>query len=305
MVSVFQMLSYHTKVEKLANSIARILIEVLGTVLMVTGTYAFFTLPENNGGIRHGRRLNHKDRYFGGFSLCMAIFMMIFSILIGVGASMEPHRDIMYLFGNIASIIQKVTQSFLYYTHLQYKTPLHGRRVEAAWFLRALSLLNFLLWLNDLLNLSSSNDYHLEKVFGGGLYTTVSVTNDSIVVEYRLLLSMLFLEQSMYINIEDDDDAEHDNFTDLDTYAELVHRQQHVDAASLKLEVYRIFGLILGIILIVIQFGNIMEYTSHHGGWSNIFGIFTDIMVILLGVFLYLEVRLKHYFNLYFSLNFY
>ena len=70
LVSVFQMLSYHTTAEKLINSITRILIEVLGTVLMFTGT-SFFVLPADDGSHR-GSRLNHKDPYFGAFILCMA-----------------------------------------------------------------------------------------------------------------------------------------------------------------------------------------------------------------------------------------
>ena len=298
LVSVFQMLSYHTTAEKLINSITRILIEVLGTVLMFTGT-SFFVLPADDGSHR-GSRLNHKDPYFGAFILCMAFLMMPFAALIGVGACLEPNRDFMYLCGTIASIIQKMTQSVFYYSDLQHKVPLNGRRTEAAWFLRALSLFNFLLWLNDLLNLSSSNDRHLEKVLGGGLYTTASVTYDSIVVEYRLLFSMLFLEQSLEIVPDDGDTDEEEELVGDDdvgrkTDHQLVQRQNRTDADSLRLKAYRTWSLAFGVFVIFSQFGNIAEYTLN-AGWSNIIAIITDLLLILLGALVFKEVSLLWFY---------
>ena len=291
-VSVFQMLSYHTTAEKLVNSITRILIEVMGTVLMFTGT-SFFVLPSDDGNPR-GCRLNHKDRYFGAFVLCMAFFMMPFAALIGVGACLRPNRDFMYLCGTIASIIQKMTQSIFYYSDLQHKVPLKGRKTEAAWFLRALSLFNFLLWLNDLLNLSSSNDRHLKKVLGGGLYTTASVIYDSIVVEYRLLFSMLFLEQSLEIVPDDDGDEEgelvRDDGVGRNTDHQLVQRQQRIDADSLRFKAYHTWSLAFGFFVIFFQFGNIAEYTLKNAGWPNIIAIITDLLLILLGALVFKEV---------------
>uniref|UniRef100_A0A7M5UM07 Uncharacterized protein n=1 Tax=Clytia hemisphaerica TaxID=252671 RepID=A0A7M5UM07_9CNID len=104
-------------------------------------------------------------------------------------------KEWLSLAGNILAILQKLTQAVLYKARLQNRCAIPEKKIEAIWYLRALSLFNLLMWMNDLINLSEVNDMNLKTLLGQPS-NLVSVLYDSLVVEYRLLMSMIFLEHS-------------------------------------------------------------------------------------------------------------
>eukprot|EP00111_Clytia_hemisphaerica_P016214 TCONS_00047958-protein len=146
--TVFQMLSYHDERENLINSWGRILVEVLGILLMIVGTFSFFQRTEN-----HQRPLNYKDRYLASFLFWITL-LCIFTMSCLIMAGAFERKEWLSLAGNILAILQKLTQAVLYKARLQNRCAIPEKKIEAIWYLRALSLFNLLMWMNDLINLS-------------------------------------------------------------------------------------------------------------------------------------------------------
>uniref|UniRef100_A0A7M5V9G5 Frizzled/Smoothened 7TM domain-containing protein n=1 Tax=Clytia hemisphaerica TaxID=252671 RepID=A0A7M5V9G5_9CNID len=105
----------------------------------------------------------------------------------------------------------------------------------------------------------------------------VSVLYDSLVVEYRLLMSMIFLEHSFDIEFE----APNMNYQGF-------HNEQRPEHEHFGL--HRGMAYIIGVAFFLFQGVNIIQYTSQVG-WPNFVAYLTDILLIVLGLIIFVKIK--------------
>ncbi|XP_066934931.1 uncharacterized protein [Clytia hemisphaerica] len=191
----------------------------------------------------------------------------------------------------ILAIIQKLVQIIFYHYRLNRMKAKTNRLRGASWYCKILSLTNFIFWIESMkVTYDRQHEKSVEEIlkffygFIAGIYT-------SLVVDYRLIFCILFLEHASKIDksiplVEKNiPNTLHDIEKDPIKFAD-------------KTRVYKILGFIFGLLIVLIQIINAMHYkdTYHFkiGPGGNVTGMVATFALLVASGFLWKKIHLSN-----------
>lgn len=292
-LSILEMLSFDGKYQKV-NHISRVVVEiVIGIICTVWGAFYFFSPRTRRD---NKKTLNHGQHNLSTFVWGITIILLPFEIALFAGSVIR--KDDVTSLATVSAMIQKLVQAGVYKYSLQYKIPAAGKQAGASWYFKLLALFNFLLWLNDLINDGSDDNTNLAATLGK-YYSVFFATYSALVIDYRLLLTILFIEHSLSIDQEygNTDAPARNRGDELVPPDEILPAPRPQDKPSYFPDSFRIklsecsgIGNVSGLILCAVQLLNALQYQSNLGAWTNIFGIAADLSAIICGIILTMKV---------------
>ena len=101
-------------------------------------------------------------------------------------------------------LVQKVIQAFIYILVLRYRTICPRYKENAQFYFKTLAFYNFVEWVDAQVNEDSDVQLSHTKQMYGPWFEVFAVFYKALIIDYRLLCSLLFLEHSL----EDEGDGE-------------------------------------------------------------------------------------------------
>ena len=253
-----------------------------GILNYILGSIYFFETP------RRGERSlgpNHSSTsvIISGITIPLALMEMLLSI----GALVKGKKLIAMVV--LASLFQKVIQAGIYHFSLCHKRPWEDRYYGASWYFKIIALYNFTMWLQSLVDGNHTMHMYLTTFLKDNA-SVVSSVYAALIIDYRLLCLLLYIE----LAVEVDNWNQHLNNDQ--------HERRHTATPLWNKINFRVIakqytgcGYIFGLILVILQFINALQYAKIVPPWSNIFGILADLLVICQGVAL---IKLVNYYFL-------
>ena len=246
-----------------------IVILVFGILVNVFGSQLFFKSPT-----RHERCLDVNRSSVGIIVWAITMPLSLMEMFLAVCMIKQHH----YLLASvvIAALFQKIIQAGIYYFSITHKSPMNG----ASFYLKIIAIFNFSMWLQSIADGNTTmNRYFLPIIKSSA--SVVSSVYAALLIDYRLLCFLLYIELAIEVDYWDDDSHN------------IEHNRHHTSTPIWNMIDFRVrasqytgFGCLLGVAVIGVQFVNALQF-SHNipvGPWVNIFGIVADILVICQGV---------------------
>ena len=196
-----------------------------------------------------------------------------------IGAATKSPAPI-YAAIEFVSLTQKLVQASVYHFSLRHRVPKPMMRMGCSWFLKTISLFNFALWIDSIITTPTDNEFVM-KLFGNGFFVVKAAYN-ALIIDYRLLCCLLFLEHALEL-----EDTRHSHIEiPYDPLDEPQHGDHFQASTSVNVEVahYSGYGYIIGVAFVGLQLVNGLQYLDFVGVWSNVFPVMADIMVVLFGL---------------------
>ena len=183
---------------------------LVGIAFVLAGAALFFSKP------RHSPRqstLGQQQPSMGivvGAITFLLIILELF-LIVATHASMkgETSEELQKFWSLVLAdkstfLVQKVVQACIYILVLRHKTLSSQYRENAQFYFKTLAFFNFIEWVDNLVN--GNNDVKLShaKQLYGPWFDVFAVFYEALIIDYRLLCSLLFLEHSL----EDEESSE-------------------------------------------------------------------------------------------------
>ncbi|XP_031571763.1 uncharacterized protein LOC116305900 [Actinia tenebrosa] len=257
----------------------------IGIILMIAGVVSLFERQSPEREIDdYGRPLipvGHTHGSTGIVIWVITIPLSALEMLFAIGAATKAPAPV-YATVEFVSLTQKLVQASIYYFSLRHKVPSPLMRMGCSWFLKTISLLNFAMWIDSIVTTHTDNAFAME-LFGKG-FSIVKSAYNALLIDYRLLCSLLFLEHVFELEDTRDNSIE----APYDLFDEPRPDRETMNSTSVNVEVvhYSGYGYMIGLICVGLQLVNGLQYLDFVGDWSNIFPILADFAVILFGLLL-------------------
>ena len=255
---------------------------VVGIVVLTFGTVVLFENAspdrplDDYGHVRVPVGFTHGSM---GIIIWVVTLPLIFlELLFAIGAATKSPKPV-YAAVEFVSLTQKIVQASVYHFSLRHKVSRGDLRFACSWYLKIVSFFNFAFWVDSIVTSGSDNEF-ARKLFGDG-FSIVKAAYNALLIDYRLLCFLLFLEHSLEL----DDTRPNPHISDLfdqESEAAAIPRSR----ADVNVEISHMtgFGYVLGLLCIVFQLINGLQYLQFVGVWSNIFPILVDLTVIIMGL---------------------
>ena len=187
-----------------ALSIYRIYIFIIGLSVglayTLVGAYMFFDNRPANfhaDGKKIPRPIGHKHGNMGIviWLVMLPLIAMEFAILLG---SLRRPQTTFYIADYIVALLQKLTQAAVYYFSVRHRYPCAKLPFASQWYFAVLSLYNFIMWDDSILT-SHLDDSYSKQLYGNG-FTIFKATYNSLLIDYRLMCCLLFVEHAVEIS---------------------------------------------------------------------------------------------------------
>lgn len=181
---------------------------VIGIAFTIFGASVFFTKADHNN---HHRTLERQQPSMGLVVATITIPLIIAEVFLvssTFGSSKRKelfhnrHDWVLILSDKIIFLIQKIVQAIVYII-LRYNVTSQHYKESARFYFQILSFFNFIEWVDSQVN--ENNDVKLsgsEEIYGQW-FEVFAMFYKALIIDYRLLCSLLFLEHSL-----DDSDGE-------------------------------------------------------------------------------------------------
>ena len=185
-------------------------IPLIGIIFILIGVKMFFRVPDDEI-VRQATLGRHQPSMGLVVSLLTVPLMVIEIVLLCASLSNRKiDKDkrsltkIPWLFTIIDKIIfllQKVTQAGAY-LYLRNTIIRQGREENVEFYFRLLSFFNFIQWIDTQVN--TENDIHLSGIKRdlGSLSDVFTSLYEALIIDYRLMCALLFLEHSFEVQNE-------------------------------------------------------------------------------------------------------
>ena len=211
----------------------------------------------------------------------LCILELLFAVCAAKHGPFEGYAPLMYI-----ALVQKVIQAKIYHFSLRHKVPKRDMRMGCSWLLKIISVFNFAFWIDWIATSESDNDF-VVHLFGNG-FSIVKGAYNALLIDYRLLCGLLFLEHSLELmevhtdrNVHELIDPEANEALMQDCYNAVVNVEIPHSAA---------YGYAIGSVLMSTQLIAGLQYLGYVGKWTNIFPIIACVAVVVFG-FLLLSVN--------------
>ncbi|XP_066922891.1 uncharacterized protein [Clytia hemisphaerica] len=264
------------------------------TIYIILGCLTFFTQPE------YFIKKESHDSHLLPFILGITGVVVSQELLYFIGAFSDG--------GNIrkrtyfaSSACQKFFQIIVYYFILTDSVPDKKSFRGASWYYKAIALINFIFWIESIkVTKDRQQEKYMENMFHEGFYTIFARTYTALIVDYRLICCILFVEHALEIDKMIERGENYERISGLDHIREeasikIVHpwfRDYQRFTTSIKR--LKGSGIIIGLVLVLLQILNAFVYfkeASVVGPWANIFGCLAAWSFLIAGVWLLLETR--------------
>lgn len=264
--------------------IYRLFVEILiGVLTMGIGAVILFEGPSPDREMDdYGRPLipiGHTHGSMGIVIWVITLPLCTLEMFFAIGAATKSPAPI-YAAIEFVSFTQKIVQAAVYHFSLRHKVPKPLMRMGCSWFLKTISLFNFAFWVDSIITTHTDNEFVM-KLFGNG-FSIVKAAYNALIIDYRLLCSLLFLEHAL--ELEDTRDSRIE--IPYDPFDEPQDGERFQASTSVNVQVahYSGYGYVIGLACIGLQLVNGLQYLNFVGVWTNVFPVIADVMVVVFGL---------------------
>ena len=209
-------------------------------------------------------------------TLPLSILELLFAIGAAKQAPNNTYAAVMY-----TALVQKIVQASVYHFSLRHKVARADLRMACSWLLKIMSFFNFAFWIDSIATSRTDNEW-VVGLFGKG-FSIVKAAYNALLIDYRLLCCLLFLEHSLELT-EVRTNRRIDEIFDADANEALMH--DSFALVDVEISHSSGYGYVVGIILIATQLVAGLQYVDFVGKWANILPILANSVVILFGLLL-------------------
>ena len=260
----------------------------IGMVVLLVGSAVLFENASSDprlGDSCERLPVGHKHGSIGLIIWVVTVPLCILELLFAVCAAkhgpFEAYAPFMYI-----ALVQKVIQAKVYQFSLRHKVAKRDMRMGCSWLLKIISVFNFAFWIDWIATSNSDNDF-VEHLFGNG-FSVVKAAYNALLIDYRLLCGLLFLEHSLEL-MEVHTDRHGHELVDPEANEALM-RDCYSAVVNVEISHSAAYGYAIGSLLMSTQLIAGLQYLGYVGNWSNIFPIIACVVVIVFG-FLLLSVN--------------
>ena len=249
---------------------------LVGIVFVVAGAAFFFSKPQD---VPNQSTLARQQPSMGLIVGVITIPLMIVEVFLIVAASRskkdETSEELQKFWPFVLAekstfLVQKFVQACIYILVLRYRTICPRYKENAKFYLKTLAFFNFIQWVDSQVNEDSDAQLSHTNQMYGPWFDVFAVFYKALLIDYRLLCSLLFLEHSL----EDEENGE-------------VHETDEPIARRLTIseQQSRTLGYMLGLanlsapICCALYFIPKLEMPA----WVHIFAIIVNIAIIVCG----------------------
>lgn len=175
---------------------------IIGIAFTISGAFLFFTKADDNN---NHCTLERQQPSMGLVVATITIPLIIAEVfLIASTFGSEKLKDLFHrrydwvltISDKLTFLIQKIVQAIVYII-LRYKVTSQHHRESARFYFQILSFFNFIEWVDSQVN--ENNDVKLSgsKEIYGPWFDVFAMFYKALIIDYRLLCSLLFLEHSL------------------------------------------------------------------------------------------------------------
>lgn len=178
---------------------------VVGIAFVLLGAIRFFTKPTSRP------TLDEQQPSMGLIVIMITIPLNTVELMIMLGAQASKNetrhtlKDLwpLLLTDDVIFIVQKFIQAGVY-IWLRNTRPCESSKENAQFYFKILAFFNFIQWVDTQVNVES--DFHMNeaRTVYGGWFNVLKALYTGLMIDFRLLCSLLFLEHSIQIQSETD-----------------------------------------------------------------------------------------------------
>lgn len=185
---------------------------VVGIVFVLLGAVRFFTKPTSSPTLR---TLGEHEPSMGLVVTMITIPLNITELMIVLGAEasknetpqMQEDLWALLLTDDVIFIVQKFIQAGVY-IWLRNTRASESYRENAQFYFKILAFFNFIQWVDTQVNVESDFYLNRARAIYGGWFDVLEAMYKALMIDFRLLCSLLFLEHSIQIHHETDGGTE-------------------------------------------------------------------------------------------------
>ena len=183
---------------------------VIGIAFTLFGAALFFALPQE--GANQPATLGRQQPSMGGVVGVITFFLFaieVYLLVLTCRKCCETHTtSIIVIIFESAFLVQKPVQVITYLYLRSTITRLEFGE-NARFYFRILSFFNLIQWVDSQVNFDSDIQLSPESITGNpsGWFNVFIVLYKALIIDYRLLCCLLFLEHSMELQVDGNDDA--------------------------------------------------------------------------------------------------
>ena len=175
---------------------------LVGIAFVSAGARLFFSKPEDAA---NQSTLAQQQPSMGLVVGAITIPLIIAEIFLLVAANASKKEETSealrqlwpYVIADKSTFLaQKIVQAFVYILVLRFKTICPQYRENAQFYLKTLAFFNFIQWVDSQVNEDSDVQLSHTKVIFGPWFDVFVAFYKALIIDYRLLCSLLFLEHS-------------------------------------------------------------------------------------------------------------
>lgn len=256
----------------------------VGIALNIYGCFTFFKPPVNNE-----RALGSVGE--GSISVIMVGITVPLCLMDMVLAVVSVKHDVWQAAAVAVTVMQKLIQVGVYHFSIRHKVPAHNRHQGASWFLKIMALFNFAMYLHAIVEGSATMSHSMKPVLAAGA-SVVSAVYGSLVVDYRLLCLLLYIELALEVDVWKRSEEVNKNSETEEENIQQIQQQQVPIVTTRKFRIaasqYSGVGYLIGILVLLAQFTVAIQFMKNEQGFvgSCLFGILADLLVIIPGLVL-------------------
>ena len=246
---------------------------LVGIAFVFAGASLFFSKPEDAG---NQSTLAQQQPSMGLAVGAITIPLIITEIFLLVAANASKKDETsealrklwpLVLADKSTFLFQKIVQAFVYIFVLRFKTISPRYRENAQFYLKTLAFFNFIEWVDSQVNEDSDVQLSHTKVMFGPWFDVFLAFYKALIIDYRLLCSLLFLEHSL----EDEREREDGEI-------------QEPVARSLTIpeQRYRTLGYMLGFTSLSAPICCALYYATELNmpAWVHVFAIIVNLAIV-------------------------
>ena len=183
---------------------------LVGIVFVAAGAALFFSKPQD---VPNQSTLARQQPSMGLIVGAITIPLMIVEVFLIVAASRskkdETSEELQKFWPFVLAekstfLVQKFVQACIYILVLRYRTICPRYKENAKFYLKTLAFFNFIQWVDSQVNEDSDAQLSHTNQMYGPWFDVFAVFYKALLIDYRLLCSLLFLEHSL----EDEESSE-------------------------------------------------------------------------------------------------
>ena len=247
---------------------------LVGIVFVLAGAVFFFSKPEE---VANQTTLARQQPSMGLVVGVISIPLIIVEIFLLAAASasknksdpepLPPKSWALVVADKTTFLVQKVVQAIVYILLLRYRTICPRYKENAKFYLKTLAFFNFIEWVDSQVNEDTDIKLSHTNLSYNAWFDILTVFYKALIIDYRLLCSLLFLEHSL-------EDEMADNYDEVN---DTPNRNM-----TLKKEQYRAAGFIFGFLSLSAPICTALYYVKNLNipPWVHVFAIIINFTIV-------------------------